>query len=281
VQGFGAGSAGEALVKHPSVRAISFTGETSTGAAIMAAAAPHLKKLSFELGGKGASVIFADADLPMAAATAARAAFRNQGQICLAGSRLIVERRVAAEVLDRVRAAVAQLVIGAPLDANTTFGSLVARDHRDKVASYVDLARHEAGAEIVCGGKIPEGYEAGAYYAPTIITGVHQRSRLIQEEIFGPVLTVQTFDDPDEAMELVNGTRYGLSCSIYTRDDAKAAAASKAARTGLVWLNSWFLRDLHTAFGGMKQSGVGREGGQWSLDFFSELKTVSRIAGQG
>src|SRR5690606_23979055 len=135
-------------------------------------------------------------------------------------------------------------------------------------------ARHEAGAEIVLGGRVPHGFEAGAYYAPTIITGVAQTSRLIQEEIFGPVLTVQTFDDdaPEEAMELVNGTRYGLSCSIYTGDAAKANAAASLARTGLVWINSWFLRDLHTAFGGMKQSGVGREGGQWSLDFFSELK---------
>ena len=275
IQGFGAGGAGEALVKHPDVKAISFTGETTTGEAIMRAAAPQLKKLSFELGGKGATVIFADADLDQAVATAARAAFRNQGQICLAGSRLIVERSVAPQVIDQLLVAVRSIKIGDPLDPMTTMGSLVSRDHRDKVEKYAAYAKSCPGVEILCGGKIPSDYRQGAYFEPTVVTGVAQESRLIQEEVFGPVLTVQVFDSADEAQNMVNGTPYGLSCSVFTRDINKAQNFARSARMGLVWLNTWFSRDLHTAFGGMKRSGIGREGGQYSLDFFSEFKTIS------
>lgn len=278
VQGEGAKSAGEALVVHPAVKAISFTGETTTGEAIMRAAAPSLKKLSFELGGKGASVIFADADLDVAALTATRAAFRNQGQICLAGSRLLVEEEVAGPVLQRIQKHVAAIKIGDPLDEATTMGSLIARSHREKVMSYVELARNDKSLTIAAGGKIPDGMARGAFFQPTVITGVAQESALIQEEIFGPVLTVQTFKTFDEAMALLNGTRYGLSCSVWTRDIGRAQAAARAARMGLVWINSWFLRDLHAAFGGMKRSGLGREGGQLSLDFFSEMKTVTMPA---
>ncbi len=275
VQGFGPEAAGASLVEHPDVKAISFTGETTTGTAIMRAAAPALKKLSFELGGKGATVIFADADLPTAAATAVRAAFRNQGQICLAGSRLLVDRRVADEVTALVLAAVRTIRVGDPLAPTTTMGSLIAKSHRDKVASYVDLARATPGCDVLTGGHIPASLsERGAFYEPTVISGVAQDSRLIQEEIFGPVLTIQTFDGLDEAMALVNGTPYGLSCSVWSRDLQLARQAAQRARMGLVWINSWFLRDLHTAFGGMKRSGIGREGGQYSLDFFSELKTT-------
>ena len=276
VQGFGAGSAGEALVRHPEVRAISFTGETTTGQAIMAAAAPTLKKLSFELGGKGATVIMADADLDRAAATAARAAFRNQGQICLAGSRLLVARSVLGPVLDRLLKATAAIVIGPPLAEATTMGSLICRAHRDKVQSYIDHARGEAGVEIVRGGDVPAAFrDRGAYLEPTVIMGVAQDSRLIQEEIFGPVLTVQTFADEAEALTLVNGTAYGLSTSIWTRDQSQAMRLARSVRMGLTWVNCWFSRDLHTAFGGMKASGIGREGGQYGLDFFSEFKTIT------
>lgn len=281
VQGEGAQSAGEALVVHPAVKAISFTGETLTGEAIMRAAAPTLKKLSFELGGKGASVVFADADLDTAAATATRAAFRNQGQICLAGSRLIVEESIAGPLLQRVQQHVAAIRVGDPLDEQTTMGSLIARSHREKVSGFVEAARQDKSLTIATGGRIPAGLERGAFYAPTVITGVAQESRLIQEEIFGPVLTVQTFRTFDEAMGLLNGTRYGLSCSIWTKDLARAQAAARAAKTGLVWINSWFVRDLHAAFGGMKRSGVGREGGQLSLDFFSDMKTVTMPAPGG
>jgi aminomuconate-semialdehyde/2-hydroxymuconate-6-semialdehyde dehydrogenase len=278
VQGFGAGSAGEALVRDPRVKAISFTGETLTGEAIMRTAAPHLKKLSFELGGKGASVIFADADIKRAAETAARAAFRNQGQICLAGSRLIVEKKAAPQVLDHIIAAVQQIKVGHPLAAGTTMGSLISGEHRAKVAGFVDYARTLSGCEILCGGKAPAGLPDGAYFEPTVITGVPQESRLIQEEIFGPVLTIQTFETYDEAIALLNGTQYGLSCSVWTGSDATAERAAADADTGLVWLNSWFLRNLHTAFGGMKRSGIGREGGRYSLEFYSELKSISRPA---
>jgi aminomuconate-semialdehyde/2-hydroxymuconate-6-semialdehyde dehydrogenase len=283
VQGFGADGAGQALVKHPDVKAISFTGETLTGEAIMRDASPHLKKLSFELGGKGASVVFADADLETAARTATRAAFRNQGQICLAGSRLLVERKVAGQVVDRIVQLAGEIRVGDPLDARTTMGSLIARAHRDRVDRFVELARRrEAGCgEVLRGGRVPAGLTRGAFYEPTVIAGVAQSSRLVQEEIFGPVLTVQTFDEDDEALELLNGTPYGLSCSIWSRDLQRAERAAARARFGLVWLNSWFLRDLHTAFGGMKRSGIGREGGTWSLDFYSELKTVSSPAPEG
>jgi len=278
VQGMGAGGAGEALVRHPEVRAISFTGESCTGEHIMRAAASNLKKLSFELGGKGASVIFADADLGAAATFAVKAAFRNQGQVCLAGSRLLVQRQVYAETIALVLAATKMIRIGDPLDIKTTMGSLICQDHRSKVSEFVDYARSQSGTEILCGGQVPDLLPNGAFYEPTILAGMTQQSRLIQEEIFGPVLTVQVFDDEEEALAMLNGTRYGLSCSIYTRDIGRAQRMAKAARMGLVWINTWFVRDLHTAFGGMKRSGLGREGGQHSLDFFSEYKTITTAA---
>ncbi len=282
VHGFGAKSAGEALVRHPGVKAISFTGETTTGSAIMRDAADGLKKLSFELGGKGASVIFDDADLDLAVPTACRAAFRNQGQICLAGSRLIVHEKIAAQVIDRLLASIKEIKIGDPLDDATTMGALIANDHRDKVSGFVDHARSKGVGEILCGGKIPAGLPAnlvnGAFYEPTVIAGVPQDSRLIQEEIFGPVLTVQTFKNMEEAIALTSGVPYGLSCSVYTRDSARAQKFARSVQMGMVWINGWFIRDLHTAFGGMKRSGIGREGGRWSLDFFSEYKTIT-VAG--
>ena len=276
VQGYGAASAGEALVRHPGVKAISFTGETVTGSAIMAAGAASLKKTSFELGGKGASIIFADADLEKAAKVATRAAMRNQGQVCLAGSRLLVEESVAAKVIEIVKSEIAKIKIGDPLDEATTLGALCGVEHRNKVLGYLEHARTIPGVKIEVGGNVPESMpKAGAWLEPTLITNVPQDSRLIQEEIFGPVLTVQTFKTFDEAISMVNGTKYGLSCSVWTKDIDKANHAANKIRTGLVWINSWFIRNLHTAFGGMKHSGVGREGGQSSLDFFSEMKTIS------
>jgi aminomuconate-semialdehyde/2-hydroxymuconate-6-semialdehyde dehydrogenase len=275
VQGFGPDSAGEALVKHSTVKAISFTGETSTGSAIMAAGAHSLKKMSFELGGKGASIIFADADLERAAKVATRAAMRNQGQVCLAGSRLLVEESVAGRVIEIVKAEIAKIKMGSPLDPSTTLGALCGVEHRNKVKGFVDFARTIPGIKVEAGGNIPEHMpKTGAWFEPTLLTNVPQDSRLIQEEIFGPVLTVQTFKTFDEAIAMVNGTKYGLSCSIWTKDIDKANNAANKIRTGLVWINCWFIRNLHTPFGGMKQSGVGREGGQTSLDFFSEMKTV-------
>jgi aminomuconate-semialdehyde/2-hydroxymuconate-6-semialdehyde dehydrogenase len=273
VHGYGPGSAGEALVRHPAIKAISFTGESTTGAAIMAAGSHSLKKLSFELGGKGATVVFKDADLEHAAATAARAAFRNQGQVCLAGSRILVEKSVFEPFLELLTRYTEKIRLGDPLDQSTTMGSLIHRSHRDRVASFVGEATQQKGVLLHCGGKIPR--QEGAFYQPTLITGVAQHHRIVQEEVFGPVATLQTFEGLDEAMSLVNGTKYGLSCSIFTQDIRQAQQAARMARMGLVWINDWFLRDLHTAFGGMKHSGLGREGGEYSLDFYSELKTIS------
>jgi aminomuconate-semialdehyde/2-hydroxymuconate-6-semialdehyde dehydrogenase len=278
VHGFGANSAGQALVEHPKVRAISFTGETTTGSAIMRSAADHLKKLSFELGGKGATVICETADLDQAVPTACRAAFRNQGQICLAGSRLIVHHKIHDEVVNRLAGLAKQIQPADPELPATTMGSLISRDHRAKVESYIQYAR-DLGLKIYCGGSRPHTRaEIGAFLMPTIIGEVPQDSRLIQEEVFGPVLTVQKFSTTQEALSLLNGTPYGLSCSVWTKDRQEFAQLQPRIRTGLVWLNSWFLRDLHTAFGGMKRSGIGREGGRFSLDFFSEYQTVSTPA---
>jgi len=211
---------------------------------------------------------------------ACRAAFRNQGQICLAGSRLLVHEKVAGQVIERLLKEVSKIKVGDPLEDGSTMGSLISAEHRDKVASFVDYARTEKQGEILCGGqmaKVP-GLDTGAFYAPTVIAGVKQDSRLIQEEIFGPVLTVQTFTTLDEAIQMTNGVPYGLSCSVFTRDGGRAQQFARRVRMGMVWINGWFIRDLHTAFGGMKRSGIGREGGRYSLDFFSEYKTVT-VAG--
>jgi aminomuconate-semialdehyde/2-hydroxymuconate-6-semialdehyde dehydrogenase len=278
VHGFGAQSAGQALVEHPDVRAISFTGETTTGSAIMRSSADQLKKLSFELGGKGATVICESADLETAVPTACRAAFRNQGQICLAGSRLIVHSKIYDEVVSRLLSLVQRIQPSDPELPSTTMGSLISREHRSKVESYIQHAR-ELGLKILCGGERPrDRAEIGAFLLPTVIGNVPQESRLIQEEVFGPVLTIQKFSTAEDALSLLNGTPYGLSCSVWTRNQSEFREMQPRIRTGLVWLNSWFLRDLHTAFGGMKRSGIGREGGRFSLDFFSEYQTVSTPA---
>ena len=274
IQGFGPNAIGSALVNHPDVRAISFTGETSTGAAIAASSAPMLKKLSFELGGKGASVVFADADLDQAAKTVVKAAFRNQGQICLAGSRLIVEKSVSEKFVAKVLAHIKEIKVGDPFDDQTTMGAVISAEHKAKVMSFINYAL-ENSYKVVCGGKETLGMEGGAFIDPTLIVDVPQSSKLIQEEVFGPVLTTQTFETCDEAIALLNGTKYGLSCSVWTSNMQTMAKVSNEARMGLVWQNAWFLRNLNTAFGGMKSSGVGREGGAYSLDFFSELKTIS------
>ena len=274
VHGLGPDGVGEALVRHPKIKAISFTGESTTGSAIMAAGASSLKKLSFELGGKGATVVFADADLEKAAMTACRAAFRNQGQICLAGSRILVERPLLEPFLKKLIEHTRAIRVGNPLDPTTTMGSLIHVQHRERVHAYVVDALKDPRVELLCGGQPVAGAE-GAFYEPTLILGVDQQSRIVQEEVFGPVATIQVFDGFDEALSLVNGTKYGLSCSVYTENLGKAQSFSRAVRTGLVWINDWFLRDLHTAFGGMKHSGLGREGGEYSLDFYSEIKTIS------
>ena len=275
VLGSGPG-AGEPLVAHPDVRLVSFTGGTATGARIAATAAPHFKKLSLELGGKNATLVFADADLEHAVATAVRAAFTNQGEICLCGSRVLVERSCYEDFVEAFVARTRALRVGDPADPGSDLGALVSAAHRDKVAGYVALAREEGG-QIRCGGAAPElppPFDRGYFFQPTVVTGLGPDCRVVREEIFGPVVTLAPFEDEDEAVTLANASRYGLSASVFTRDLARAHRVADQLEVGTVWVNTWMLRDLGMPFGGIKASGLGREGGEYSLDFFTEPKTV-------
>ena len=276
VHGPGAG-AGRALTAHPKVPLISFTGGTKTGADVMAQAGPLFKKVSLELGGKNPNIVFADADLEQAVATSIQSSFANQGEICLCGSRLFVERPVYDEFLGRFLEKTKQLRIGDPQDPSTEVGALISEAHLRKVEGYVALAKEEGG-EILAGGKrpaeLPERVRGGYFLEPTVIAGLDCSRRCMQEEIFGPVVTVTPFDSPEEAIAYANSTRYGLSSSVWTRDLQKAHRVAAAIDTGTVWVNTWLLRDLRVPFGGMKESGVGREGGFDSLDFFTEAKNV-------
>jgi aminomuconate-semialdehyde/2-hydroxymuconate-6-semialdehyde dehydrogenase len=276
VHGYGA-SAGRALTSHPRVPLISFTGGTKTGADVMTHAGPLFKRVSLELGGKNPNIVFADADLGEAVATSIQSSFANQGEICLCGSRLFVEKTIHDEFLERFLEATKKLRIGDPQDASTDVGALVSEAHLRKVEGYVALAREEGGT-ILAGGKrsgnLPERVQNGYFLEPTVIAGLDCRRRVMQEEIFGPVATVTPFDSPEEAIALANGTRYGLSASVWTRDLRKAHRVAAAIDSGTVWVNTWLLRDLRVPFGGMKDSGVGREGGFESLNFFTEAKNV-------
>ncbi len=276
VHGTGA-KVGAAITAHPRVGTISFTGGTATGAEIARAAAPLFKKLSLELGGKNPTIIFGDVDLDEAVAHAIPAAFSNQGEICLCGSRILVDERIATPFVERFVAAVRRLRSGDPLEEQTEQGALVSRSHLDKVARYVEVARGERG-EILCGGgsptQLPERCKNGWFYSPTVIAGLPPESRVNQEEIFGPVATILPFRDEDEAVRIANGTRYGLAASLLTRDMARAHRVAAHLESGTVWVNCWMLRDLRVPFGGMKESGVGREGGVEALRFFTEPKNV-------
>ncbi len=275
VHGDGVG-AGAPLTAHEDVDLVSFTGGTATGRRVAAAAAPQFKKLSLELGGKNATIVFADADLDKAVAGAARAAFTNQGQICLCGSRILVARSIHDRFVAALVATVKTLRIGDPLDPDTNMGSLVSLAHREKVEGYIALAREEGGT-IVCGGGrpgLPAPFDQGAFLQPTVITGLSASSRCSTEEIFGPVVTVHAFDTEDEAVQMANGVRYGLAGSVWTQDLSRAHRVAQAIESGMVWVNCWLVRDLRVPFGGMKHSGVGREGGRWSFDFYSELRNI-------
>jgi len=270
VQGFGEGAAGEWLVSHPQVDAISFTGETQTGRAIMKSAANGPTRVSFELGGKGASVVFADAPFDIAVRESVRAAFRNQGQICLANSRVFIEESIYPKFVDAFVAGVREIKVGSPLDATTTMGAVISREHRDKVLSYTrQLEPHQIAAG---GAKLPAG--PGYFLNPTVAVGLGDDHPVSCEEIFGPVVSLYSFQSEVKVVQAVNATPYGLSASIWTQDEARARRVAQSVRTGLVWVNSWFLRDLRVPFGGQKRSGVGREGGKHSFDFFSEWKSV-------
>jgi aminomuconate-semialdehyde/2-hydroxymuconate-6-semialdehyde dehydrogenase len=272
VHGFGPDAAGELLVCDPGVDLVTFTGASVTGQAIMAACAADLKSLSLELGGKSPNVVFADADLDAAVAGTIRGIFGNQGEVCLAGSRLLVERSVHDEFLARLATAAEALRIGDPLDDSTELGPLVSEEHRAKVESYIDLAVADGG-ELVTGGTRPDG--AGYYLLPTIVADVPQRSRTCQEEIFGPVLVTGAFDTEEQAIELANGTDYGLAAMVWTENLSRAHRFAAALDTGVVWVNCFFVRDLRAPFGGTRRSGFGREGGAFSRDFFTEAKAIT------
>jgi aminomuconate-semialdehyde/2-hydroxymuconate-6-semialdehyde dehydrogenase len=276
VHGFGPDSAGQFLTEHPDVDGITFTGETRTGEAIMAAAARGLRPVSFELGGKNAGLIFADADLDRAIEQTARAVFLNAGQICLQTERLYVERPVFDAFTAALAAKAEALRPGDPFDLATTIGPLISLGHRDKVLGYYELA-HASGAEIVTGGGIPEvgpGLERGSWIAPTIWTGLSDDDRVVREEIFGPCVHIAPFDDEEEAVSRANDSSYGLAAMLWTQDVSRVHRLAPRLEAGITWVNSWFLRDLRTAFGGMKRSGIGREGGIHGLEFYTELKNV-------
>ena len=276
IHGFGPGSAGELLTQHKDVDAITFTGETVTGTAIMQQAAVGIRDVSFELGGKNAAVVFADCDLDKAIEGTMRSAFANCGQVCLGTERVYVERSLFDEFVEKLKAAAETLTPGLPEDKECNFGPMVSQQQRDKVLSYYRKAKEE-GAEIITGGGIPEMEEdlaGGFWIEPTIWTGLPETSAVIKEEIFGPCCHIQPFDSEEEAIRLANDTPYGLATAIWTENASRAHRVAAQIEAGISWVNCWFLRDLRTPFGGSKQSGIGREGGVHSLEFYTEMRNV-------
>ena len=274
-------SIGAPLVAHKKIKAISFTGGSATGRAIAATMAPMLKKYSLELGGKNPTLIFADscgsqANLDKTVDEVVRSTFSNQGQICLCGSRIYIQKEIYSDFKAAFIKKVEQLKIGDPLDDATQFGALVSKQHQDKVYSYIELAKQEGGTVLTGGKKLNiEGRCAEGYFIePTIIEGLDLNCRVNQEEVFGPVCTIQPFDTEEQALQLANGTEYGLAVSIWSQNISKCHKLSSELDFGIIWINSWLLRDLRTPFGGMKSSGMGREGGLEAMRFFTEPKNV-------
>lgn len=275
VHGGGVGAAGAFLANHPGIDAITFTGETATGEAIMAAAANGVRPVSLELGGKNPALVFDDCDLDQTIDGLARSCFANTGQVCLGTERVYVQRKIFDQVVERLAAKARGFVFGDPFERSTTMGPLISEEHRRKVLSYYALAMSD-GASLHAGGGIPDvpGYERGYWIEPTVWTGLPGTSRAVAEEIFGPCTHLAPFDDEDEAVGLANASPYGLATSIWTRDLARAHRLGRRVDAGIAWINCWFLRDLRTAFGGSKRSGIGREGGVHSLEFYTELRNI-------
>ena len=275
VHGLGT-KAGQAIIEHQDIPIISFTGGTATGKHIAATAAPMFKKLSLELGGKNPNLIFADCDFDQALNTSVMSSFSNQGQICLCGSRILVERSIYDKFVTAFVDKVNKMTIGDPLEDTTKTGAVVSESHMKKVLSYIKLAKEEGG-QVVAGGQqvhLKGRCENGYFIEPTVITGLGHNCRTNQEEIFGPVVTIMPFDTQEEAVKYANSTAYGLSATLWTENITRAHNIAHQLKSGIVWVNCWLVRDLRTPFGGMKQSGVGREGGNEALRFFTEAKNV-------
>ena len=277
VHGYGP-EVGQAILDHPSIRAISFTGGTATGRHVAASAAPMFKKLSLELGGKNATIILDDADLDVAVNGALRAGFTNGGQVCLCGSRILVHASIAEKFTSKFIQLVDEMICGSPEDESTQIGALISQEHMEKVESYIRLGIEEGGNVLSGGTREMTGQVGpspeGAFLRPTVIDGLQHTSRTATEEIFGPVVTIHRFESDEEAIEIANSTEYGLAGSIWSNDTDRAHKIAQKIQTGIVWVNTWLHRDLRTPFGGVKNSGLGREGGAWSLGFFSEPLNV-------
>jgi len=276
VHGYGPNSAGEFLTQHPDVNAVTFTGESRTGAAIMRTVAASVKPVSFELGGKNAAIVFADCDFEETAHGISEAVFLNTGQVCLCAERVYVERSIFDRFVEALKNKAESLRLGSPLDKDTNLGPLISAQHREKVLSYYRLAREE-GATVVTGGGVPKfgnALDGGFFVQPTIYTGLKESARCVKEEIFGPVCHVAPFDSEEEAVGLANDTKYGLAASIWTTNLKRGHRVAQQMNAGITWVNCWLLRDLRTPFGGVGLSGIGREGGMHSLNFYSELNNI-------
>lgn len=276
LHGFGGNSTGEFMTRHPDIDAVTFTGESRTGATIMKTVADGVKEISFELGGKNAAIVFADADFEAAVNGVVRSSFTNSGQVCLCSERVLVHRSIFDRFVAAMKEKTEALKLGFPMEESTDVGPQISREHRDKVVSYFELARAE-GATVVTGGEVPvfgDARDEGSWVRPTIWTGLPDTARCLREEVFGPVCHIAPFDTDEEAIARANDSDYGLATSIWTQNVTRAHNVAQRMHSGLVWINTWYLRDLRTPFGGVRMSGIGREGGRYSLDFYSETTNI-------
>ncbi|MBM4765247.1 aldehyde dehydrogenase [Bacillus sp. B15-48] len=277
VHGFGPNSTGEYITTHPEVDLIAFTGKTRNGAAVMEQGAKTIKRVSFGLSGKAANIVFEDADLNKAIPVSIQAAFQNSGQVCLAGSRILVQRSILNEFLSKFKEAAENLIVGDPQSPKTNLGPLVSEEHYKKVKKYLEIAELE-NSKLITGGKRPDKLPAsifsGYYLEPTVYLQENHKARICQEEIFGPVVTIVPFDTEEDALEMANDSSYGLNGGIWTENLRRAHRVAHHVRAGTIWVNCWFVRDYRAPFGGFKKSGIGREGGGYSLEFFTEAKNI-------